>query len=162
MARTHSAGLLLYRFHNGTLEVLLGHPGGPFWSKKDAGAWSIPKGEVEAGEDLLDAAKREFLEETGSSIEGTFVTLSSQRQPSGKMVHAFAIEGDFDPRSLVSGTFEMEWPPRSKRMIEVPELDRVEWFSLQEAATHILKGQLPFLEELSSIVEREAEKSKSR
>jgi predicted NUDIX family NTP pyrophosphohydrolase len=158
MARTNSAGLLLYRYNDGTLEVLLGHPGGPFWAKKDAGAWSIPKGEVEPGEDLLDAAKREFLEETGSAIDGRFTPLSSQRQPNGKLVHAFAVDGDFDPAVLVSGTFEMEWPPRSKRMIEVPELDRVAWFSLQEAATRILKGQLPFLEELASVIERAAAK----
>jgi predicted NUDIX family NTP pyrophosphohydrolase len=152
MPAKQSAGLLLYRHKSGVLEVLLGHPGGPFWAKRDAGAWSIPKGELNLGENPLEAAIREFEEETGYRPSGTFHPLAPARQAGGKVVQAWAIEGDFDPANLRSNTFSMEWPPRSGRMAEFPELDRVEWFSLDEAGRRILKGQAPFLAELSQLV----------
>ena len=120
----NSAGLLLYRFRDGNLEVFLVHPGGPFWAKKDLGVWSIPKGEIDEGEEPLGAARREFEEETGFSPEGTFRELTPVRQRSGKIVHAWAVEGDCDPTALRSNTFTLEWPPRSGRMQEIPEVDR--------------------------------------
>jgi predicted NUDIX family NTP pyrophosphohydrolase len=128
--------------------VLLVHPGGPFWAKKDAGAWSLPKGEAEPGEDLLAAARRELAEETGCTVAGEPLALGSLRQPGGKVVHAWAVRGDFDPAQLRSGTFTLEWPPRSGRQREFPEVDRAEWFPLAEARTRILRGQLGFLERL--------------
>lgn len=152
MAKTQSGGLLLYRFRDGHLEVLLGHPGGPFWSKKDLGAWSIPKGEIDEGEDALQAAIREFEEETGVRVEGAFRPLAAVRQPGGKTVHAWAVEGDFDPAGLRSNTFALAWPPRSGNLVEFPELDRVAWFSIEEAGGRILKGQAPFLDELAGLV----------
>ncbi len=153
MAKTQSGGLLLYRIRDGELQVLLGHPGGPFWAKKDLGAWSIPKGEIDEGEDALQAAIREFEEETGLRLEGPFVSLSSVRQPGGKTVYAWALEGDIDPAALRSNTFRLEWPPRFGKLLEIPELDRIEWFSMDEAARRILKGQRPLLAELSSLVQ---------
>ena len=143
-----SAGILLYRRGRGGLEVFLVHPGGPFWAKKDLGAWSIPKGEPDEGEDLRDAAIREFSEETGFAIDGELRALRPLRQPGGKTVHAWAVEGDCDPAQLRSGMFSMEWPPRSGRQREFPEVDRGEWFTLDEARKRILAGQAPFLDEL--------------
>ena len=143
-----SAGLLLYRQSATGLEVLLVHPGGPFWAKKDAGAWSIPKGEPEPGEDLAAAARRELAEETGCTVTGELLPLGSLRQPSGKLVHAWAVRADFDPEHLVSGTFTMEWPPRSGREQSFPEVDRASWFPLAEARTRLLRGQVGFLDRL--------------
>lgn len=141
-----SAGLLLYRRRDGRLEVFLVHPGGPFWAKKDLGSWSLPKGEPAEGEELLDTAKRELAEETGFTAEGEFHPLPPLRQPGGKIIHAWAIEGDCDPAALRSNTFELEWPPRSGRRQTFPEVDRGEWFSLDEARRRILAGQAPFLD----------------
>lgn len=143
-----SAGLLLFRRRNGATEVFLVHPGGPFWKNKDEGAWSIPKGEYHDQEDPLLAARREFREETGMEITGEFIALSTIKQKGGKLVSAWAIEKDLDPASISSNTFLMEWPPRSGRKIEVPEIDRAEWFSLAEAAIKINPAQVGFLEEL--------------
>src|SRR3990172_1983337 len=142
-----SAGLLLYRRAGGTLEVLLVHPGGPFWAKKDAGSWSIPKGEFDA-EDALTAARREFAEETGTAVDAAATALRPVKQPSGKVVHAFAVEGDFDPATLRSNTFEMEWPRGSGRKRQVPEVDRAAWFKVAEARRKILAGQQPILDDL--------------
>jgi predicted NUDIX family NTP pyrophosphohydrolase len=125
--------------------VLLVHPGGPFWARRDEGAWSIPKGEYGPGEDALEAAKREFAEETGASPEGQFIALGSFRQSPGKTVEAWALEGDFDPAGLKSNTFVLEWPPRSGRTREFPEVDRAQWFAPAEAARKLHKGQLPIL-----------------
>jgi len=144
----HSAGILLYRRKGHRIEVLLVHPGGPFWAKNDEDAWSIPKGVYEPGEDPLAAAKREFAEETGSPVEGDAVALGAFRQSSAKIVDVWAVEGDFDPAGLKSNTFSMEWPPRSGRVREVPEVDRAEWFTPQEAVRKILKGQRPVLQAL--------------
>jgi predicted NUDIX family NTP pyrophosphohydrolase len=145
-----SAGLLLYRWRGAAAEVLLVHPGGPFWRNKDAGAWSIPKGEAEPGDDLLDRAKREFAEETGSVVAGTFDPLTPQRQAGGKLVHAWAVEGDLDADTIVSNSFSLEWPPRSGRQQEFPEVDRAQWFDLPSAREKILKGQIGFLDELEA------------
>ena len=141
-----SAGVLAYR-RGRRLEVLLAHPGGPYWRKRDAGAWSIPKGVVES-DDLLACARREFNEETGLTAEGEFVPLAPQRQKSGKLVHAFALESDFDLSRVSSNTFEMEWPPRSGRKQAFPEIDRVAWFDIDTARQKILPGQLAFIDEL--------------
>lgn len=124
------------------------HPGGPFWRNKDEGAWSIPKGEFEAGEDPLAAARREVREETGLALDGAFLALGSRRQPSGKIVHVWALEGDFDPAELVSNSFTLEWPPGSGRLQEFPEVDRAQWFDLARARAMIHKGQVGFLDEL--------------
>jgi predicted NUDIX family NTP pyrophosphohydrolase len=142
-----SAGLLVFR-RRAAPEVLLAHPGGPFWAKKDAGAWGIPKGLIEGSADALTTAQREFTEETGFVAQGPFVKLSPVRQKSGKLVHAFACEGDFDPSKLKSNTFEIEWPPKSKRMKSFPEIDRAGWFSLTTAREKIIPYQLPLLVEL--------------
>ena len=149
-----SAGILLYRLRAGTLEVLLVHPGGPFWAKKDAGAWSLPKGEFEEGDDPLETAKREFLEETGSPVSGEFVALTPLKQKSGKLVHAWAAEGDIDAASIRSNTFSMEWPPRSGKQQEFPEVDRGEWFSIPAAREKLQEGQLGFLDELELLLLR--------
>ena len=143
-----SAGLLLFRKVSGRLEVLLVHPGGPFWAKKDEGAWSIPKGEIEDDEDPLTAAKREFAEETGFKPEGVTIALEPVRQPGGKLVCAWAMRQDFDPSGLKSNTFSMEWPPKSGRYREFPEIDRAAWFTIEAARKKILKGQAPFLDQL--------------
>jgi predicted NUDIX family NTP pyrophosphohydrolase len=145
-----SAGLLLYRVRGDQVEVFLVHPGGPLWAKKDAAAWSIPKGEANEGEDLLCAAQREFAEETGLAIKGDFVPLGAVRTSSNKLVHVWAIAADVDPAQLVSNTFEMEWPPKSGRRVEFPEVDRAAWFSLELAAEKIHRGQLDFLERLKA------------
>jgi predicted NUDIX family NTP pyrophosphohydrolase len=146
----HSAGVLLYRRKERGIEVFLVHPGGPFWAKKDLGAWSIPKGELAADEDPLAAAQREFKEETGSAIDGEFIELGQIRQAGGKLVSAWAVEGDFNPAILHSNHFQMEWPPRSGRMIDVPEVDRGAWFTLGEAHDRILSAQRPFLDRLAA------------
>jgi predicted NUDIX family NTP pyrophosphohydrolase len=143
-----SAGLLMYRRCNDRLEVLLAHPGGPFWAKKDLGAWSIPKGEVDSDEDALQAAEREFEEESGVVPQGDFIALGEVKQAGGKIVTAWAVEGDCDPSTLKSNTFSMEWPPRSGRKAEFPEVDRWAWFPLEEAGEKILAGQKVFLERL--------------
>jgi predicted NUDIX family NTP pyrophosphohydrolase len=143
-----SAGLLLFRRSNGGLEVFLAHPGGPFWVKKDLGAWTIPKGEYEPGEEALDAARREFEEETGFKVDGEFLDLGTVTQNSGKIVAAWAVEGDCDPEKLVSNFCQVEWPPRSRRMIEIPEIDRGAWYSIDEARTKIFTAQVSFLERL--------------
>jgi predicted NUDIX family NTP pyrophosphohydrolase len=143
-----SAGLLLYRCKGGAVEVLLVHPGGPFFSKKDDGAWTIPKGLCEPGEDALAAARREFKEETGMAPAGEFIPLGKFRQSSSKIVLAWALEGEFDATKLASNTFSLEWPPRSGRVREFPEIDRAGWFSPAEARRKILKGQAPILDAL--------------
>lgn len=145
-----SAGLLLFRGPHNHLEVFLVHPGGPFWAKKDEGAWSLPKGEYAASEDPLAAAKREFREETGFLIDGEFLPLGEIKQPSAKHVHAWAVEADVDPTLIQSNAFTLEWPPKSGKLREFPEVDRAEWFSLADARRKILKGQRPFLERLSA------------
>ena len=149
-----SAGLLLYRRRR-TLEVFLVHPGGPFWAKKDMHAWSIPKGEFGAGEDPLQAARREFVEETGLNPEGTPTALPPLKQPGGKIVHAWAIEGDCDPAAIASNSFSLEWPPRSGRMQEFPEIDRAAWFPLAVAREKIHKGQAALLDELERLLQAE-------
>jgi predicted NUDIX family NTP pyrophosphohydrolase len=144
-----SAGLLMYRRRNRDLEVFLVHPGGPFWARKDLGAWSIPKGEYVEGEPPLEAAKREFQEETGFAALGSFLELGAVTQAGGKVVSVWAFEGDCDPGNLVSNRFELEWPPRSGRLIEAPEVDRGGWFSISAARERILKSQAPILDMLS-------------
>ena len=143
-----SAGLLLFRRRD-RLEVLLVHPGGPLWAKKDEGAWSIPKGEIDAGEDPLAAARREFEEELGTEVSGEFLALNPIRQASGKLVYAWAVESDFEVATFMSGTFSMEWPPRSGRMQDFPEVDRAEWFAIDEAKLKINKAQVPLLDQLN-------------
>jgi predicted NUDIX family NTP pyrophosphohydrolase len=148
MMRRESAGLLLYRRCEGDLEVLLGHPGGPYWTGRYEGAWSIPKGGILPGEDPLAGAIREFTEETGFAPEPPFIPLGSIVQRSGKVVHAWAFEGDCDPSRLVSITTRTEWPPRSHRMIEIPELDRVAFFRLADARRAINVAQAELLDRL--------------
>jgi predicted NUDIX family NTP pyrophosphohydrolase len=145
-----SAGILLYRLTDGELQVLLVHPGGPFWAKRDAGAWSIPKGEYDAGDDPLMAARREFAEELGSELpaDGDGIDLGEIRQKSGKRVRAWAMGGDLDVSSVRSNTAEIEWPPRSGRRIEIPEVDRAEWFPLDVAHEKIVSAQGELLERL--------------
>jgi predicted NUDIX family NTP pyrophosphohydrolase len=143
-----SAGILLYRLPPSGPEVFLVHPGGPFWAKRDLGAWSVPKGEVDTAEDLLEAAKREFLEETGQRVDGAFIELAPVRQAGGKVVHAWAVEGEIDAASISSNTFTIEWPPKSGKMREFPEIDRGGWFALAEARAKILAGQQPLLDQL--------------
>jgi predicted NUDIX family NTP pyrophosphohydrolase len=147
-----SAGLLLYRRREAGIEVLLVHPGGPFWGKKDAGAWSIPKGEAAAGEDLLAAARREFHEETGLGVAGDFRALDPVRQAGGKHVHAWALEADCDADAIRSNTFEMEWPPSSGRTQAFPEVDRAAWLDLSTARVELTKGQLPLLDQLKRLL----------
>lgn len=143
-----SAGLVMYRIRNRSIEVFLVHPGGPFWENKDDGAWTIPKGQFFEDEEPLAAAKREFQEETSFIPSGEFLPLGKIRQLSGKLVEAWAFEGDCNPDELRSITCEVEWPPRSKRMIEVPEVDRGRWFSINEGQRAILAAQRPFLQSL--------------
>jgi predicted NUDIX family NTP pyrophosphohydrolase len=147
-----SAGILVYRETNGALEVLLAHPGGPLWARKDEGAWTIPKGLVEPGADLLATAQREFTEETGFVADGPFVPLAAVRQTSGKIVHAFACRGDFDAAKLISNTFEIEWPPRSGRRRQFPEVDRAAWFDHATAREKLIAYQRPFLIELEKML----------
>jgi predicted NUDIX family NTP pyrophosphohydrolase len=150
MAQT-SAGLLMFRVRGGAPEVFLVHPGGPLWAAKDEGAWSIPKGVVQPGEDTLAAARREFEEETGFPAEGTFRPLTPLRQPSGKVIHAWALEGDAEPAQLRSNLFSLEWPPKSGRQQSFPEVDRAGWFPLAEAHRKIIPGQRGFLAELAAV-----------
>ncbi|HTZ99617.1 MAG TPA: NUDIX domain-containing protein [Candidatus Aquilonibacter sp.] len=145
-----SAGLLMYRRRGGRIEVLLAHPGGPFWKNKDEGAWSIPKGEYAEGESALDAAQREFREETGFEPGSDFVSLGEVKQPSGKIIRVWAFEGHCDPAKLHSNTFSMEWPPKSGHTREFPEVDRAGWFSVDAAREKLLKGQVPFLDRLTA------------
>ncbi len=147
MART-SAGLLLFRKRSVGLEVFLIHPGGPFWRGKDIGAWSIPKGEIDAGEDPLAAARRELTEETGVAVEGEFVALAPVRQKAGKVVVAWAIEADCDASTITSNSFSMEWPPRSGKHPDFPEVDKAAWFAFPEARRRINPAQAAFLDEL--------------
>jgi len=153
MPRT-SAGILPYRIEAGHLEVLLVHPGGPFWAKKDLGSWSITKGEYEDGEDPLQAALREFFEETGYRPTGPFHPLAQRRQPSGKLVDVWATESDWNTADLVSNKFSMEWPKGSGKIQAFPEVDRAEWFDIAEAVRRILPGQRGFLDELAEKVTR--------
>ncbi|HJR21107.1 MAG TPA: NUDIX domain-containing protein [Dongiaceae bacterium] len=143
-----SAALLVYRRARPGIEVFLVHPGGPFWARKDLGAWSIPKGEFDDNEDGLAAARREFLEEVGQPIDGDFIALTPVKQRGGKMVHAWAVEGEVDAAAVKSNEFEMEWPPRSGRKTRFPEVDRGQWFPVPEALRRILPAQAPILEEL--------------
>ena len=152
MTPKQSAGVLLYRRRDDGWQVFLVHPGGPYWKRKDLGAWSIPKGEFKPGEDLLESAKREFTEETGLLIAGTFMPLVPVKQPGGKVVHAFAVEGDCDPASIKSNAFSLEWPPRSGQGREFPEIDRGEWFGLEEASLKIGKGQATLIDQLRVLV----------
>jgi len=147
-----SAGLLLYRQVGSGIEVLLGHPGGPFWRNKDIASWSIPKGLITEGESPLAAAKREFAEETGHRPRGKTQPLGEAKQPGGKIVHVWAVEGDWEAASLKTSMFELEWPPRSGRRQKFPELDRTEWFGINEAHAKILKGQAVFLDRLLSVI----------
>ena len=147
-----SAGLLPYRWCDGRLEVFLVHPGGLFWANKDAHAWSVAKGEVEQNEDLLDAARREFTEETGLTMAGPFLPLTPLRQASGKLVHVWAIEADVDPSTVRSNLFPLEWPPRSGQVRQFPEIDRAGWFDLAEARSKLHKGQITLLVQLSGKV----------
>jgi len=149
---TISAGLLMYRFTRGVLQVFLIHPGGPFWSNRDLGSWSIPKGVVGTSEDTVSAAKREFMEETGMEASGLMIPLNPLKQRSGKVVYAWAFRGDGDPSQLRSNTFTMEWPPRSGKLQEFPEADRADWFDIGEAKSRILPGQLGFLVQLEAIL----------
>ena len=144
-----SAGILLYRLRKKFLEVFLVHPGGPFWAKKDEGAWSIPKGEFDDNEDPLEAAIREFKEETGIAIEGKFVELAPIKQKSGKLVYAWAVEGDMDPSQVKSNEFEMEWPPRSGKKRSFPEVDKADWFAMDEAEKKINTAQSSLIKELA-------------
>lgn len=145
-----SAGLLMFRVRSGQLEVFLAHMGGPFWARKDQGAWSIPKGEFAEGEEPLAAAQREFAEETGCHPTGPFVPLTPTMQRGGKRVYAWAVEGDCDPAQLHSNTFSMEWPPRSGRQQEFPEVDRAAWFTIPVALERILSGQRDLVVEFAS------------
>jgi predicted NUDIX family NTP pyrophosphohydrolase len=152
MVGKSSAGLLLYRIREAAVEVLLVHPGGPYWKNKDDGAWSIPKGEFLPGEASVVAARREFFEETGVAVDGELHALKPLRQLGGKIVHAWALEADVDPATIVSNEFEIEWPPRSGRLQSFPEIDRGAWFALPEATQKIVRGQVPLLEELAQIL----------
>ena len=147
-----SAGVLMYRRRHETIEVFLVHPGGPFWSKKDVGAWSIPKGEYLPDEDPLSAAKREFTEETGLQPGKEFIDLTPAKQAGGKVVRAWACEGDADPTDITSNTFSMEWPLRSGQQQTFPEIDRAAWVPIEEATQRILKGQIPLLVELQRLL----------
>jgi predicted NUDIX family NTP pyrophosphohydrolase len=143
-----SAGILLYRYRKGRLEVFLVHPGGPYWMNRDRAAWSIPKGEFPDGEDPLEAAKREFREETGFSAEGDFLFMGERRQAGGKRVYVWALEGDCDPAAIESNLFKMEWPPKSGKYRQFPEVDRAGWFPVEAAREKLHKGQAGFIEKL--------------
>ena len=144
-----SAGVLMYRKRGSTIEFFLVHPGGPFWAKRDEGAWSIPKGLMEEGEDSQASARREFEEETGLKVAGPMIDLGAFRQPSGKIIYAWAVEGDLDPSLVRSNEFDMEWPPRSGKRGRFPEVDRAGWFDRNASLAKILKGQQPIINALS-------------
>lgn len=148
----NSAGILLFRSVNGELEVLLAHLGGPYWQKKDDGSWSIPKGLPEQDEPLLEAAKREFKEETGFNVEGDFIELGQIKQPSKKIIHIWALEKDLDEQKVKSNTFTLEWPPSSGKIVEFPEIDKAAWFSIEEAGKKIIKGQKGFIDRLTKLI----------
>jgi len=150
-----SAGILLYKIESKAIKIFLVHPGGPFWSKKDDGAWSIPKGEFDDGEDPLGAAKREFEEETGIKISGGFLELNPIKQKSGKIVYAWAVEGDVDVSKIKSNEFEMEWPPKSGKMKSFPEIDKAAWFNLNEAKKKIIDAQSSLIRELETMVNKD-------
>lgn len=152
MPKKQSAGILLYRRRDGELEIFLVHPGGPFWAKKDDGAWSIPKGEFAESEDALAAARREFFEETGAQLDGPFLPLGEVRQRGGKVVHAWAAEGDCDAAKITSNSCRIEWPPRSGRILEFPEVDRAAWFRAPLAAGKLNHAQAAFLERLNRLL----------
>jgi predicted NUDIX family NTP pyrophosphohydrolase len=143
-----SAGILMYRWKHKELQVLLVHPGGPYWANKDAGSWSVPKGEFEAGQDPLENAIREFKEETGQEVSGNFLPLDPLRQKSGKIIYAWIVEGEFDEGNVVSNNFKLEWPPKSGQFKEFPEVDKAGWFTLEEARVKIIPGQTGFLNQL--------------
>ena len=147
-----SAGILLYRITNNQLQVFLVHPGGPFFKNKDEGSWSIPKGEFLNDEDALTAARREFEEETGSTIDGNFISLGSIKQKSGKIVYAWAVEGEIDHQNIFSNTCEVEWPPRSGKQITIPEVDRAEWFETPTAKQKINPAQAELIDRLASLI----------
>src|SRR5262247_1195916 len=149
-----SAGVLMFKRRDGNLLVLLVHPGGPFWRRKDAGAWTIPKGERMAGEDAEATARREFAEELGTTLAGPLLSLGRIRQKGGKQVDAFALESDFDVDRIAGNTFEIEWPPRSGRRQSFPEVDRAQWFSPEEARRKINAGQIPFIDRLEELCAR--------
>jgi predicted NUDIX family NTP pyrophosphohydrolase len=157
MAARISAGILLYRIVGGVPQVFLVHPGGPFWARKDDGAWTIPKGEVESEDDsradLLATARREFAEETGTHVDGEFLPLAPIRQKSGKRVHAWALVGDIDASAIVSNTFTLEWPPRSGALRTYPEVDRGGWFSLDDARRKLLPAQCAFIDQLQALLD---------
>jgi predicted NUDIX family NTP pyrophosphohydrolase len=161
MTKKQSAGILLYRTCGGQVEVFLVHPGGPYWTRKDDGAWSIPKGEYGEGDDPLATARREFREETGSEVIGSFRPLSPIRQPSGKVVSAWAVEGDLDAATVKSHTFSLEWPPHSGTMQEFPEVDRGAWFDIAIARTKLQPGQRGFLDQLIELLKEAGIKRKS-
>ncbi len=148
-----SAGLLMFRFGGGSAEVLLVHPGGPYWRKKDKGIWSIPKGEIAEGESPLEAAQREFIEETGCDWLDSLVPLTPLLQPSGKLIYAWAVKGDCDAQAVKSNNFTLEWPPKSGKQAEFPEIDRAEWFTLPAAREKILPGQRDFIDQLEKILD---------
>ncbi|MBI4002535.1 MAG: NUDIX domain-containing protein [Nitrospira defluvii] len=152
-----SAGILLYRLRGAVVEVFLVHPGGPFWAKKDEGAWSIPKGEYEAGADPLTTAKREFHEETGFEVEGAFHPLTALKQTSGKVISAWAVEGDVDAAAVRSNTFALEWPPKSGKTREFPEVDRGAWFDVPTARVKLQSGQRGFLDQLQQLLQKAGE-----
>jgi len=147
-----SAGILVFRKNHEEYEVLLVHPGGPFWAKKDLNSWSVPKGEFEDDEEPLSAAKREFEEETGFAIDGKFIELFPVKQASGKIIYIWAVQGDIDISGVTSNLFKLEWPPKSGAFKEFPEIDRAEWFVFETAKQKILSGQIPILENLQKIL----------
>jgi predicted NUDIX family NTP pyrophosphohydrolase len=152
--KKQSAGILLYRMANKRLEVFLVHPGGPYWKNKEEGGWTIPKGELTAEEEALQAAIREFREETGSTLSGPFLPLTPVQQKGGKRVYAWAAAGEIDPARIVSNTFDIEWPPRSGKQQSFPEVDKGSWFTIEAASRMINPAQVAFLEELAGIVEK--------
>lgn len=152
MAIIRSAGLLLFRRREAEVEVLLAHPGGPFWSRRDDAAWTLPKGEIDEGEEPLAAALREFAEETGFAAAPPYLPLGELRQKSGKRISAWACEGEADPARLRSNLFEMEWPPRSGRLKQFPEVDRVQWYGLELARRKLIAGQAPFIDALEQVL----------